>query len=127
MLKFSEIFEFSKEKLRKIPILKEFEWFEWFEWLEGSNGSVPRRSSLSTRIPPRDHARGPLGRVERHERAIVRPAPAAAPRIRFRTEHVAKWFQHFLGRGTLPMQRYKETWARISAQCTTQVRLETFD
>ena len=31
MLKFSEIFEFSKEKFRKIPILKEFEWFEWFE------------------------------------------------------------------------------------------------
>ena len=30
MLKFSEIFEFSKEKVRKIPILKEFEWFEWF-------------------------------------------------------------------------------------------------
>ena len=32
MLKCSEIFEFSKEKFRKIPILKEFEWFEWFEW-----------------------------------------------------------------------------------------------
>ena len=32
MLKFSEIFEFSKETFRKIPILKEFEWFEWFEW-----------------------------------------------------------------------------------------------
>jgi len=32
MLKFSEIFEFSKENFRKIPILKEFEWFEWFEW-----------------------------------------------------------------------------------------------
>ena len=28
MLKFSEILEFSKEKFRKIPILKEFEWFE---------------------------------------------------------------------------------------------------
>ena len=32
MLKFSETFEFSKEKFRKIPILKEFEWFERFEW-----------------------------------------------------------------------------------------------
>ena len=32
MLKFSEIFELSKEKFRKIPILKGFEWFEWFEW-----------------------------------------------------------------------------------------------
>ena len=31
MLKFSEILELSKEKFRKIPILKEFEWFEWFE------------------------------------------------------------------------------------------------
>ena len=30
MLKFSEIFEFSKEKFRKFPILKVFEWFEWF-------------------------------------------------------------------------------------------------
>ena len=32
MLKFSEFFEFPREKFRKIPILKEFEWFEWFEW-----------------------------------------------------------------------------------------------
>ena len=32
MLQFSEIFEFSKDKFRKIPTLKEFEWFEWFEW-----------------------------------------------------------------------------------------------
>ena len=31
MLKFSEIFEFSRENNPKIPILKEFEWFEWFE------------------------------------------------------------------------------------------------
>ena len=30
MLKFSEIYEFSEEKFRKIPILKGFEWFEWF-------------------------------------------------------------------------------------------------
>ena len=34
MLKFSEIFEFSRENNPKIPILKEFEWFEWFEWFE---------------------------------------------------------------------------------------------
>ena len=34
MLKFSENLEFSKEKFRKITILKEFEWFEWFEWFE---------------------------------------------------------------------------------------------
>ena len=48
MLKFSEIFEFSKEKFRKIPILKEFEWFEWFEWfgpspIEPFNSGADRR------------------------------------------------------------------------------------
>ena len=30
MLKFSENFEFSGEKIPKNPILNEFEWFEWF-------------------------------------------------------------------------------------------------
>ena len=55
MLKFSEIFEFSKETFRKIPILKEFEWFEWFEWFGPSPidpfNSVPHRErrELSTR------------------------------------------------------------------------------
>ena len=55
MLKFSEIFEFSKEKFRKIPILKEFEWFEWFEWfgpspIEPFNpGGSRLRTSLSER------------------------------------------------------------------------------
>ena len=48
MLKFSEILEFSKEKFRKIPILKEFEWFEWFEWfgpspIEPFNSAVDRK------------------------------------------------------------------------------------
>ena len=49
MLKFSEIFEFSKEKFRKIPILKEFEWFEWFEWFGPSPiepGSTLLRAEL---------------------------------------------------------------------------------
>ena len=41
MLKFSQIFEFSKEKFRKILILK---------GSNGSNGSVPRRSNLSTQV-----------------------------------------------------------------------------
>ena len=66
MLKFSEIFEFSKEKFRKIPILKECEWFEWFEWFgpspiepfnSGSSGSATsalastaRRRSAPARI-----------------------------------------------------------------------------
>ena len=47
MLKFSEIFEFSNEKFRKIPILKEFEWFEWFgpSPIEPFN-SASRRSQL---------------------------------------------------------------------------------
>ena len=51
MLKFSEIFEFSKEKFRKILILKEFEWFEWFEWfgsspIEPFNSEVHQSSDL---------------------------------------------------------------------------------
>ena len=45
MMKFSEIFEFSKEKFRKIPILKEFEWFEWFEWF-GPSPIEPFNSGL---------------------------------------------------------------------------------
>ena len=47
MLKFSEIFEFSKEKFRKIPILKEFEWFEWFEWF-GPSPTEPFNSGSSS-------------------------------------------------------------------------------
>ena len=54
MLKFSEIFEFSKEKFRKIPILKEFEWFEWFEWfgpspIEPFNSGFSRQRALERR------------------------------------------------------------------------------
>ena len=44
MLKFSEILEFAKEKFRKIPILKEFEWFEWFEWF-GPSPTEPFNSA----------------------------------------------------------------------------------
>ena len=46
MSKFSEIFEFSKEKFRKILILKEFEWFEWFEWF-GPSPIEPFNSGAS--------------------------------------------------------------------------------
>ena len=63
MLKFSEIFEFSKEKFRKIPILKEFEWFEWFEWfgpspIEPFNSAAYRAcghepAERGQRMPPR--------------------------------------------------------------------------
>ena len=52
MLKFSEIFEFSKEKFRKIPILKEFEWFEWFEWFDPS--------PIEPFNSPRDHLPVPV-------------------------------------------------------------------
>ena len=51
MLKFSEIFEFSKEKFRKIPILKEFEWFEWFEWF-GPSPTEPFNSVLDKPADP---------------------------------------------------------------------------
>ena len=67
MLKFSAIFEFSKEKFRKIPILKEFEWFEWFEWFGPSPtepfNSVPD-SGADVRDAPggfREHLRQGLG------------------------------------------------------------------
>ena len=45
MLKFSEIFEFSKGEFRKISILKEFEWFEWFEWF-GPSPIEPFNSAI---------------------------------------------------------------------------------
>ena len=50
MLKFSEIFEFSKEKFRKIPVLKEFEWFEWFEWF-GPSPIEPFNSAAGAARP----------------------------------------------------------------------------
>ena len=52
MLKFSEMFEFSKEKFRKIPILKEFEWFEWFEWF-GPSPIEPFNSGVKSARSPR--------------------------------------------------------------------------
>ena len=57
MLKFSEIFEFSKEKFRKIPILKNS------NGSNGSNGSVPRRSNLSTLVVRHLVMEGKPGRV----------------------------------------------------------------
>ena len=50
MLKISEIFEFSKEKFRKIPILEEFEWFEWFD----PSPIVPFNSGRADLVWPRD-------------------------------------------------------------------------
>ena len=62
MLKLSEISEFSKEKFRKIPILKEFEWFEWFECfgpspIEPFNSAPDRcgQASLHVWLPVRVH------------------------------------------------------------------------
>ena len=54
MLKFSEILEFSKEKFRKIPILKEFEWFEWF----GPSPIEPFNSASRRGPRPSSSARG---------------------------------------------------------------------
>ena len=56
MLKFSEILEFSKEKFRKIPILKEFEWFEWFEWF-GPSPIEPFNSGQHPREVREQHGR----------------------------------------------------------------------
>ena len=60
MLKFSEMFEFSKEKFRKIPILKEFEWFEWFEWF-GPSPIEPFNSGSGGHHGPHAVARGHIG------------------------------------------------------------------
>ena len=71
MLQFSEIFEFSKKKFRKIPILKEFEWFEWFEWFVRSLADRTfqlRWPALRRRVP------------------AAAGAPAAAP-----DPHAATW------------------------------------
>ena len=80
MLKFSEMFEFSKEKFRKIPILKEFEWFEWFEWF-GPSPIEPFNSGAGRRREVReaDPAGGPvedaeLARHEDHAEDEVLPA-----------------------------------------------------
>ena len=58
MFKISEIFAFSKEKFRKIPILKQFEWFEWFEWFGPSPiepESTLRRTLARRRVHASDH------------------------------------------------------------------------
>ena len=73
MLKFSEIFEFSKEKFRKIPILKEFEWFVWFEWF----GPSPIEPFNSARDDARIEVESER-RIRRDNHAIhvVRPRPS---------------------------------------------------
>ena len=80
MLKFSEIFEFSKEKFRKIPVLKEFEWFEWFEWfgpspIEPFNPVVDRLPAVG------EGADAPVLGTPRGDRLLRREedADAAAP------------------------------------------------
>ena len=75
MLKISEIFEFSKKKFRKIPILKEFEWFEWFEWFGPSPiepfNSAGRREGVRGR--GRRRPCSVRGRVERFDRRGTEP------------------------------------------------------
>ena len=72
MLKFSEIFEFSKEKFRKILILKEFEWFEWFKWF-GPSPIEPFNSDRDRRrrrpAAPHNHPPSPGGRKHRRAEA----------------------------------------------------------
>ena len=89
MLKFSEIFEFSKEKFRKIPILKEFEWFEWFEWF-GPSPIELFNSGADVVGPPRHERRVEGLHVEearRREERVVRRYPVA-DRHRERAVHL---------------------------------------
>ena len=78
MLKFSEIFEFSKEKIRKIPILIEFEWFEWFgpspiePFNPGREQAYLQHRYASPDDPLRCHA---ARRLRVCGRVHVRPAP----------------------------------------------------
>ena len=58
MLKFSELFEFS----RKNPILKEFEWFEWFEWF-GPSPTEPFNSAADGEAVLADRRQAGGGRV----------------------------------------------------------------
>ena len=74
MLKFSEIFEFSKEKFRKIPILKEFEWFEWFEWF-GPSPIEPFNSG-------RDRARADSAKPGEERNSTTRRKTAALSALR---------------------------------------------
>ena len=70
--KFSENFEFFKEKFRKIPILKEFEWFEWFEWfgpspIEPFNSVQDRKEFVDGPVRlPAEWSRPPHGGERSH-------------------------------------------------------------
>ena len=83
MLKFAEIFEFSKENFRKIPILKEFEWFEWFEWfgpspIEPFNSGPHERELL---VDPEARARLPVPIRMDNEKVLVRQSDVPANRV----------------------------------------------
>ena len=77
MLKFSEFFEFSKEKFRKIPILKEFEWFEWFEMVRMVRSLADRTFQPSgaqrAEVPARRRPRRGLATGRRPSRRSRRP------------------------------------------------------
>ena len=102
MLKFSEIFEFSKEKFRKIPILKEFEWFEWFEWfgpspIEPFNSGRRRLRAVEAQDlaqHPQEARRGGIAALSEDGVQIdARPFPHAAIK-RKREAHVACFGAH---------------------------------
>ena len=72
-------FEFSKEKFRKIPILKEFEWFEWFgpSPIEPFNSASYRRGASAPGPGTENKGRGPT-----HDLSLAWPILRSAPRHR---------------------------------------------
>ena len=125
----SEIFEFSKDKFRKIPILKEFEWFEWFEWfgpspIEPFNSGRAPRGGHRARRPRADflrlchEARRGLHEGRRRERSAEhRELGGAAGRGagRFRRRRTARRCRG--GDGDRPVQRLESGLPRGCSAC----------
>ena len=86
MLKFSEIFEFSTEKFRKIPILKKFGWFEWFEWFGPSHRTVQLWCKVcplpAHRFPRCGVRRNGIGSRRSSQERIDRHVPWGRPFVR---------------------------------------------
>ena len=97
MLKFSEILEFSKEKFRKIPILKEFEWFEWFEMVRMVRSLADRTFQLWVQRRARD---GAAGGLRAHQ------GPVAAARARLRADAQIRRGEHGGGWGSNKEHQY---------------------
>ena len=83
MLKISEIFEFSKETFRKIPILKEFEWFEMVRMVRSlTDRTFQLCRPLARRRGDRNDADAARGRARRRAEphGLARRRRAAFPR-----------------------------------------------